>query len=269
MSPQNRLFATGGSLLAALLGIGVFAVGGGVQATGALNSGEAPARVATAAKGDLRAQVRALLREEPEIVIEAIDLYQLREQQKRQDAIAKALPQFIPQIEQLIEKGERVLVQGDPKGDLTIIEFADYNCPVCRRVQPEIQAFLKADPKVRHVVKALAYIGSPYPELAIVAASLQGDDAKVVAFHRAMMEHDGQLTNETVQEIAAKVGLDPKKIAEDVESEAVSQRVQRTVGIARALDIQGTPALLFPDRITSFVTADEMEAIAQDIRSSR
>ena len=272
MTAQSRLFATGGFLSAALVAIGVLSAGTGVHATGdeaTTEAGSASATSGALSKSEFREQLMEILKEEPEIVIQAIELYQLREEQRRQDQIAQALPQFIPQIENLVERGERVLVQGNPKGDVTLIEFADYNCGVCRRVQPEIQAFLAADPNVRHVVKALAYIGSPYPELAIVAAAQQGNDAKVAAFHRAMMASEERLTNEKVLEIAGSVGLDTGRIAADVESEAVAQRVQRTIGVARALDIQGTPALIFPDRITSFVTSDEMTAIAADVRGSR
>ena len=261
---ETRLFATGGILLATLLAVGLFATG---DSRAENVAGAADREVA--ASGDFRAQLIDLLEKEPEIVIAAIERFQLRQQEERQRQIAEALPQFIPQIEKLVTEGERVLVQGDEKGDLTLIEFADYNCGVCRRVQPEIQAFLKADPKIRHVVKALAYIGSPYPELAIVAAAEQGDDAKVAAFHRAMMSSDGQLSNQKVLELAGEVGLDAKKIAADVESPSVQERVQRTIGIARALEIEGTPALIFPDRITSFVTADDMAAIAEEIRAAR
>lgn len=262
---QTRLFATGGALLAALMAVGLLATGDGR----AEDAAAAPAPAEAAAGGDFRAQLIDLLEKEPEIVIAAIERFQLRQQEERQQQIAQALPQFIPQIERLVSDGERVLIQGDEKGDLTLIEFADYNCGVCRRVQPEIQAFLEADPKVRHVVKALAYIGSPYPELAIVAAAEQGDDAKVAAFHRAMMSTDGRLTNEKVLEIAGEVGLDAKQIEADIEKPSVQERVQRTIGIARALEIEGTPALIFPDRITSYVTTADMTAIAEDIRASR
>lgn len=226
-----------------------------------------PSEMTAAERAALRAEIKAFLLEEPEILAEMQQALQEKEEKLRQEHLAKVLPQVLPEVEKLITKGERVLDQG-PADGVTMIEMADYNCPVCRAVQPEIAAFLKADPKIRHVVKALAYIGSPYPEQAIVAASLQGDEEKVAAFHRAMMAAD-DLDDARVLEIAAEVGLDADKIKADIGGDAVRGRVQRTYGLARALDIRGTPALIFPDRITAYATADELETIAQEIRAKR
>lgn len=231
-------------------------------------SGAPASEMSPAERAALRAEVRAFLLEEPELIQEAMAALEDKQEKARRDAIAKILPQVLPEVEKLVAKGERVLAQGPEDADLTVIEMADYNCPVCRAVQPEIAEFLKADPKVRHVVKALAYIGSPLPEQAIVAAGLQGDDAKVAAFHSAMMASD-DLDDARVMELAGEVGLDVEKLKADISSDIVRERVKRTYGLARALDIRGTPALIFPDRISAYATAEELAAIAAEIRAAR
>lgn len=271
MTPHFRLVALGGLLLAGMTAIGGYAIGQGPVADA--NAAEAQAVESSPVAGldreALREEIRALLREEPELVIAAIEEFQLREQQRRQDMIAQALPQFLPQVEELVTRGERVLIHEGEDADITLLEFSDYDCGYCRRLQPEIKALLKSDPKIRHVVKALAMIGTPYPEMAITAASAQGDQAKVTAFHEAMMTSESQLTKPKVLEIAAEVGLDAAQIERDAESPEVRARIQRTLDIARALDINGTPALIFPDRLASFVTVDQLQAIIADIRAKR
>lgn len=217
----------------------------------------------------LRAEMRALLDDEPGLVVNALRAYELLEEQRRQEQIAQALPQLLPEVERLVARGERVMIQGAAEGDITLLELADYNCGVCRAVQPEIQAFLAADPKIRHVVKALPYIGSPYPEHAIAAAALQGDEQKVAAFHWAMMSHEGGLDEGRVLALAAEVGLDAQRLATDIETRPVTDRVERTFNLARALGIRGTPALIFPDRISAYATSAELTAIAAEIRASR
>ncbi|MEM9725645.1 MAG: DsbA family protein [Pseudomonadota bacterium] len=217
----------------------------------------------------LRAEMRALLDDEPGLVVNALRAYELQEEQRRQEQIAQALPQLLPEVERLVARGERVMIQGAAEGDITLLELADYNCGVCRAVQPEIQAFLAADPNIRHVVKALPYIGSPYPEHAIAAAALQGDEEKVAAFHWAMMSHEGGLDEGRVLALAAEVGLDAARLATDIETRPVTDRVERTFNLARALGIRGTPALIFPDRISAYATSAELTAIAAEIRASR
>lgn len=263
MTAQFRLLTTGGLLAAALLSIGAYATHA--------NEAAAPGPTAAAAIGKdaLREQLRALLLEEPEIVIEAINAYQQREEERRAEQIAAALPNYLKEVEKLVEAGERVMVQGDPNGDITLVEFADYNCPVCRQVQPQIREFLKGDPKIRHVVKALAYIGSPFPEMAITAAAKQGDQEKVIALHNEMMGFDGRLSNDDVLAMAAKVGLDAERIKKEANDPDVRARLERTIAIARALNIEGTPALVFPDRITSYATSEELTAIVSEIRATR
>lgn len=235
----------------------------------AQSSGEtAPSEMSAEERAALRAEIRAFLLEEPELLSEMQQALQQQQEQRRRDLLAKVLPQVLPDVEKMIAEGERVMIQGPADSDVTIIELTDYNCPYCRRLQPELLAFLEADPSVRHVVKALPYIGPPLPEQAIAAAAMQADEAKVVAFHRAMMDAS-QLDEPEVMMLAEEAGLDSDKLRADMESDAVAERLNRTLGLARALDIRGTPALILPDRIVSgLVNADELAAVIAEIRAT-
>ncbi|MEL6980563.1 MAG: DsbA family protein [Pseudomonadota bacterium] len=220
------------------------------------------------AREALREEIRAFLMEEPELVEAAIfELRRKREAEEREH-LARVLPQFLPEVEALVAKGERVLVQGDADGDVTIIELTDYNCGFCKRLQGEIAALIERDPKVRHVVKAVPYFGSPFPEQAIVAASLQGDQAQITEFHQMMMESDG-LDDQQVLQIAEVIGFDVDKLVADMESPEVEGRLRRTLGIFQSLGFQGTPAVIYPDRVGAYAPTDELAAIVSEIRESR
>lgn len=249
-----------------------------------LLSAPAAAEETSAPKPDreaLRAEIRALLQEEPELVAPGIRLFQEKLLEERRQAEEEArrqqnaadgllLSQLLPELESGVAAGERVLVQGDENGDVTLIEFSDYNCAFCRRVQPTIQALLSTDKKIRHVVKLLPFIGSEYPEFAMVAAGLQGDQAKTTAFHQAMMAYQGQLDEAQVLEIAAEVGLDAARLAKDVDDPSVVERLSKNIEFARQVNIEGTPALVLPDRIArGAYPLETLTAMISEIRESR
>lgn len=254
------------------LGRGAAALAVALVASGAAADEAAEGAPATsyddAAREALRAEIRAFLLEEPELVEEAIFELRRKRDAEQRAHLAQVLPQFLPEVEALIASGERVLVQGAEDGDVTIIELTDYNCGFCKRLQGEISALIESDANVRHVVKAVPYFGSPFPEQAIVAASLQADQETVSAFHTAMMESDG-LDDEMVLLLAESVGLDSEKLVVDMESPEVVARLRRTLGIFESLGFQGTPAVIYPDRTGAYAPTAELAAIVAEIRDAR
>lgn len=249
--------------------IALIVAGAGLPERAKADDGAAgPLAYSDEARAALREEIRAFLMEQPEIVEEAFYELRRKRETERQEHLARVLPQFLPEVEALVARGERVLVQGDAEGDVTIIELTDYNCGFCKRLQGEIAALIERDPKVRHVVKAVPYFGSPFPEQAIVAASLQADQAKITEFHQAMMESDG-LDDQQVLDIAAIVGLDPERLLADMQSPEVEGRLRRTLGIFESLGFQGTPAVIYPDRVGAYAPTDELAAIVSEIRASQ
>jgi len=139
-------------------------------------------------------------------------------------------------------------IGGNPNGDVTIVEFFDYRCPYCKQVEPDIEALLKEDPKVRIVYKEFPILG---PESVIasrvaLAALKQGAD-KYTRFHAAMMNTKGQITEAVIMKVAAESGLDMNKIKSDMKSAEVDAAIKRNYALAEALDIKGTPAILVGD----------------------
>lgn len=137
------------------------------------------------------------------------------------------------------------VVTGNPEGDVTLVEYFDYQCPVCRQVHPDVQALVAEDGNIRVVHKHWPVFG----EASVLAARLalaarwQGIYDEV---HHALMSATGKLTEENVRETAKKAGLDLKR-AEAVLADRADEVATRLQGVATEADrmgLRGTPAFL-------------------------
>jgi protein-disulfide isomerase len=139
-------------------------------------------------------------------------------------------------------------VAGNPKGDAAIVEFFDYRCPYCKQVQPSIESLLKQDPQLRVVYKEFPILGpaSIAAAQAALAAQRQG---KYDAFHAAMMAAHGQITDDTVYQVASSVGLDVARLKHDMAAPQIAEQLKANLALADVLDIHGTPAFVIGDRV--------------------
>jgi protein-disulfide isomerase len=141
-------------------------------------------------------------------------------------------------------------VGGNPHGDVTIVEFFDYRCPYCKQVQPALQALLEQDHKLRFIYKEMPILGpaSVVAARAALAAQRQG---KYEAFHAAMMGTKGQITEDTIERVAASVGLDVDWLKQDMAAPDIMQALRANVALANALNIHGTPGFIIGNRIVA------------------
>ncbi|MEN8742916.1 MAG: DsbA family protein, partial [Phaeobacter gallaeciensis] len=155
----------------------------------------------------VRELVLETIRENPEIVMEAVAL--LEKQQA--DAQAETQAEVLRSQRDLIERDPNAPVLGNPEGDVTVVEFFDYNCPYCRRVKPEVRALIEEDPNIRLVYREWPILGdgSVFAAKAALAARAQG---KYEEFHWAMMAIKGRAQEATVLRVAEEVGLDLEQL---------------------------------------------------------
>ena len=139
-------------------------------------------------------------------------------------------------------------VGGNPKGDVTIVEFFDYRCPYCKQVKPIVEQVLSQDRNVRVVYKEFPILGreSVYASRAALASQKQG---KYLAYHHALMASRGQLTEETVLAVARSSGLDVEKLKRDMEDPAIEKVIADNRGLAERIGIRGTPAFIIGDQL--------------------
>jgi protein-disulfide isomerase len=138
-------------------------------------------------------------------------------------------------------------VAGDPKGDITVVEFFDYNCGYCKRGMPEVQKLIQADPRVRIVFKELPILSKGSEETARVAlaARMQG---KYWEFHQAMLASKGVANEATAMKTAEGMGLDMEKLKADYKSDAVKAELEQSKALAKKMGINGTPHFLVGDK---------------------
>ncbi len=214
---------------------------------------------------DFGDQVRAYLMEHPEVIFEAVAVYEERSM-AAQDDMSREL--IAANAEALFEDGVS-WVGGNPEGDITLVEFVDYRCGFCQRAHGEVFAFLDADPDVRLVIKEFPILG-PESEVAsrfaIAVLALGGDDA-YASVHDALLEHQGPVTEFYLEDLAVEMGLDFDAIEEEMQSEATTAVIVENRALAQRLQITGTPTFVMEDEmIRGFVEADVLIETAAALR---
>jgi protein-disulfide isomerase len=190
--------------------------------------------------------VRDYLRNNPEILLEAIQALRVKEEAAAAERQRAALTQLRPAL----EREAASPVGGNPNGDVTVVEFFDYRCGFCKKVFPTMREVMKADTGIRYVFKEFPILGpeSVTAARAALAAWKQAPD-KYFAFHSALMEMKGNLTEDKVFDLAAEVRLDVKRLRQDMTASDVEAEIARNHALAEQLGISGTPAFVVGSHI--------------------
>jgi protein-disulfide isomerase len=179
------------------------------------------------------------IRENPQIVMEAVEILQRRDAEAQAELQAETLTNQ----RLLLEQDLNAPVLGNPDGDVTVIEFFDYNCPYCRQAMSEVQGLLDADPNVRLVYREWPILGdgSVFAARAALASRNQG---KYEEFHWALMGMDGRAEEASVMRIASQVGLDIDQLLDDMESAEIDAHLVESTRLSQALGFNGTPSFV-------------------------
>ncbi len=214
----------------------------------------------TKQQDEVRQLVRDTLLKNPEIIVEAMQILQERQDQAQREHQQKVLSSLKEQI----IKGPMTPVFGNPKGDVTLVEFFDYQCGYCKRAFPGVMEVVESDKNLRFVLKEFAIL-SPVSEVAAKAALASQNQGKYMEFHKKMMSLRGALTEDKIMKTAESVGLDTVQLKKDMQSEKVSAEISSTREMARNLGINGTPGFIIGDQvIPGAVSPDALkEAIAK------
>ena len=160
-------------------------------------------------------------------------------------------------------------VGGNAKGNVTMVEFFDYNCSYCRQVAPVMAEAEAADPQLRIVYKEFPILGpgSIYAAKAALAADRQG---RYEDFHKALMQAKGNVAEPLVLKIAAEVGLDVARLKADIQDSAIQASIDRNLELAQALNINGTPGFIVGDQILRGATdLSTMKGLIEQARKQK
>lgn len=215
-------------------------------------------------KTEIEKIVHDYLVEHPEVIKEAIQALQAKEEQSKADAQTQAV---IANKDALFND-PGTPVAGNPMGDVTVVEFFDYHCPYCKAVASPLQQLLQEDKGVRLVLKEFPILGqdSILASHAALAAVGQG---KYWEFHQALMEHRGAFDMDVIKTLAAKVGIDPAKLEADMGKQQIEPLISANHKLAETLDVSATPTFVIGDQVVEgAVPLEQLKALIQKARGS-
>ena len=192
-------------------------------------------------KSEIEHIIRDYLVSHPEVLQEAI-----AELEKRQAAaeLEKTKAAVVGNAETLFNSGRQVVL-GNPKGDVTMVEFFDYNCGYCKRAMADMMSLLKTDPNLRIVLKEFPVLGAGSVEAAKVAVAVRMQDKdgkKYIDFHQKLLGGRGQADKARALAVAQEVGFDKKRIEADMESDEAKVSLEETLKLGETLGLSGTPS---------------------------
>ncbi len=212
-----------------------------------------------------RAEVRAYLMENPEVLLEAINEL---EQRQAADEAANDATLLQTNAEEIFNDGVSY-VGGNPDGDVTIVEFSDYRCPYCKRAHPEVARLLEKDGNIKFIYKEFPILGPDSltaAQFAVAVLMLDGPE-KYHEVSNALMEMRGEPSEAALTHIADGFELDSAALLDKMKSTEVMQVIKANRALGQRLKISGTPTFIIGDQlIRGYVPQDNMQAIVAKAR---
>jgi protein-disulfide isomerase len=160
------------------------------------------------------------------------------------------------------------IVLGNPEGDVTLVEFFDYNCGYCRAALPDMAALLAEDPNLKVILKEFPILSNESIDAARIAVLVGQSDASYWDFHQSLFTSRGKVDKTVALEAAQSLGLSPVELELQMGSDSVAQTIQSSYEIAQALGITGTPTYIIGNEIIpGAIGADELRARIADMRA--
>lgn len=160
------------------------------------------------------------------------------------------------------------VVLGNPDGDVTLVEFFDYNCGYCRSSLPDLATLLAEDPNLRVVLKEFPILSNESIDAARIAVLVGKSDVDYWTFHETLFTSRNKVDKQVALAAAADLGLSPVALELDMGTEPVSRAIQTSYEIAQALGISGTPAYIIGNEvIAGAVGADQLRARIANMRA--
>lgn len=198
-------------------------------------------------KTEIEALVRDYILKNPEIVQEA--MVELERRQKEAETVARQRITRDSNGPLLASKYNFVV--GNPKGDVTLVEFFDYNCGFCKRGLADMQRLVKEDPNLRILVKDFPILSAGSREAAAVALAVkqQVKADKFWEFHVKLMSRPSPIGRAQAMDVAKEIGVDLAKVEVDMGKPEVAAAIEETRQVADSLGLTGTPSYVVGDEV--------------------
>lgn len=221
--------------------------------------------LSAADRAALDAEIRSYLLTHPEVLVEAMQALD----QKQQAAQAQSDATLVTSNADAIFKDGYSWVAGNPQGNVTVVEFLDYRCTYCRKAYEEVSDLVQKDGNIRFIVKEFPILG-PQSDIssryAIAVMQANGPEA-YAKVHDALMTFRGEVNADSLTKLSQRFGLDAKDLLARMNSDAVTQVINKNRALGEQLQIQGTPTFVIADQmVRGYLPEAAMQQIVDKVR---
>ncbi|MBL4646451.1 MAG: DsbA family protein [Rhizobiales bacterium] len=216
---------------------------------------------------EVRQIIREYLIENPEVIAEALEMLEIRSKQKEENARNEALAS----MQDLIFNSDKQVVMGNPDGDVTVVEFFDYNCGFCKRAHKDMVDLMAEDKGLRIVLKEFPVLGQGSVEAARIAIALNAMAPELYEeFHMKLLLNPGAANLDKALNVAESLGVDIQELESIVNSELPSQTIQEVYQIADTLGLTGTPSYVIGKQVVfGAVGVERLRASIAEARANK
>jgi len=188
--------------------------------------------------------VKDYLLKNPEVIREAL----IELERRTAEAEKQRQKKLLAENQELLTDPKYGFVTGNKDGDITVVEFFDYNCPYCRQSLNDIVKLMDNDKNVRVILKEYPILGQASTTAAMAALASRKQN-KYMEFHTALLSAKGRINDEQITKIAQSVGLDVDQLKKDMKSADVIESHKKNMEVGQKLGINGTPTFIFNDQV--------------------
>ncbi len=207
---------------------------------------------------------KKFLAENPQAILDSVENHRADQERKTQQSAQENLKEYIEFF-----KSNDLPMAGNPEGDVTLVEFFDYNCGYCRKAFQDIQTILAEDKNVRVIFQEMPILSPSSKKMAAFALAALKQD-KYFEMHTALMDYKGSQTDDAYIKLAESIGLDIDQFKIDVEHPDIGEQINKTLDMARDLGIRGTPGFIIGEKIyPGYIGADGLRKGLEEARAAK
>ena len=197
-------------------------------------------------KTEIESIVRSYLLANPEVLEEAFTALQ----ERRREAESVAQRDAVGENKEALFNSPRQAVLGNPDGDVTVVEFFDYNCGYCRQAAQDLDKLISENPNLKVVLKEFPVLGPPSVEASQVGIAVnEVAPERYGEFHDALLASESRVDGKTALALVDKLGIDRAAVEKAMDSDTVQATIEEVYALANTLSLTGTPSYVVGDAV--------------------
>ncbi len=228
-----------------------------------INNAKAEEVITSAQKKEIETIVKQVISDNPELILDTVRKFQENQELKA----AQSAEENLKDYKDFFAKKDLPMV-GNPDGDVTIVEFFDFNCGYCKKAFEDVQKIYNEDKNVRIVFMDMPILSPTSSKMTSIALAAH-KQGKYFEMHKAFMDYRGSQTDEAFFKLAEKLGLDMNKLKEDMKSADVQAFITKSKTMAQSLGIRGTPGFIIGEKVyPGYIGMDAMRKAVKNARDA-